>query len=133
MTTPADAKLDALLNAARQACERAYAPYSGFAVGAAVEAEDGEVFVGCNVENASFGATLCAERVAIANMVSSGRRRLVALAVYALADEPAMPCGICRQTLAEFGQKVRIMVAGSGEARETTLEELLPQPFVFRR
>jgi cytidine deaminase len=122
-----------LLDAARAVSQNAYAPYSGFKVGAALRADDGTVFVGCNVENATYGATVCAERSAIAGMVAAGRRRIVAVAVYADADEPALPCGICRQSLAEFTQDAPIVVAGHGDARIHTLAEIFPAPFTLRR
>jgi cytidine deaminase len=121
--------LDALYQEARRAAEYAYAPYSKFRVGAALLAEDGTVFTGANVENRSFGLTICAERSAVVSAVSSGRRRFCALAIAALdSAEPVGPCGACRQVLSEFmppGAPVRF--GGSGGERVTAaIGELLP-------
>lgn len=122
-----------LLAAARAARRQAYAPFSGFAVGAALLAEDGRLFTGCNVENRSFGATLCAERTAVAAAVAAGARRFAALAIASAAAPPAAPCGICRETLAEFcGAELPIHLGGAdGARRDTTLGALFPEPFVF--
>jgi cytidine deaminase len=124
---------ESLLAAARTAREAAYAPFSGYAVGAAVAAEDGRVFTGCNVENRSFGLALCAERVAVAAAVAAGVRRFTALAVVTSSAPPAAPCGLCRETLAEFcGPELPIHLGGTdGARRDTTLGELFPDPFVF--
>jgi len=119
-----------LLDAARRAREAAYAPYSNFKVGAALRTATGEIFTGCNVENASFGATLCAERVAIVTAVAAGQRRFTALAVIADTPEPVPPCGLCRQVLAEFSPDCRIIMANlAGQWRLATLKELLPLAF----
>jgi len=120
---------DPLLAAARAAQARAYCPYSGFAVGAALEAEDGRVFSGCNVENASFGVTLCAERAALAAAVSQGARRFRRLVVVADATPGVAPCGVCRQALAEFGTGLQVEGVGPGDTRRWTLAELLPNGF----
>jgi cytidine deaminase len=122
-----------LIDAARDAQRHAYAPYSNFHVGAAVLTGSGDFYTGCNVENASYGATLCAERVAIAKMVSSGVRDLRAVAVFTTADEPAMPCGICRQTLLEFGADIDVVVSNGVTTEATTLLDLLPRPFRLDR
>lgn len=125
-----------LLDAARAVRERAYAPASGFLVGAAVLAADGTIHVGCNVENASYGLTVCAERHAVAAAVGAGVRRLLAVAVVTDSEPPAMPCGACRQVLAEFGPAMLVVVGGvprgEGPQLVTTLPELLPMPFTFR-
>jgi cytidine deaminase len=115
-----------LVAAARAARAAAYAPYSAYPVGAAVLAEDGRVFCGCNVENALFSATLCAERVAVVTAVAAGARRLRAIAVVTPNGGP--PCGFCRQVLAEFaGPELPIAVAApDGPWRRTTLGQLLP-------
>lgn len=131
--TDLSSELSELLDAARAVSRNAYAPYSGFRVGAAVRADDGAVFVGCNVENATYGATVCAERSAISSMVAAGRRRIAAVAVYADADEPAMPCGICRQSLAEFAEDAPVVVAGNSDVRVHTLAAIFPAPFALKR
>ena len=120
-----------LVAAARGVREHAYAPYSGFRVGAALETATGAVFTGANVENASYGATICAERAAVFGMVAAGERNIVRIAVYAEGPELAMPCGMCRQVLVEHGRDAVVVVAGPQGARTTTLTELLPEPFVF--
>ncbi|MBO2519572.1 MULTISPECIES: cytidine deaminase [Limnochorda] len=121
---------EALLAAARLARERAYAPYSRFPVGAAVRAADGRIFQGCNIENASYGLTICAERVAVFQAVAAGVRQLVAVAVVGPGDEPCRPCGACRQVLREFGLEMRVIMAGEdGPVEVTTLDELLPRSF----
>lgn len=133
MTPDIAPALDELVHRARGARERAYARYSQFKVGAALLTRDGAVFIGCNVENATYGATLCAERVAVASMVLAGACDIVAVAVFSDGDVLAMPCGICRQTLIEFGAGDTVVVAASPrERRVSTLGALLPDPFVFR-
>jgi cytidine deaminase len=113
--------------------ERAYAPYSSYAVGAALLAADGRIFSGCNVENASYGLCLCAERSAVAQFVAKGARDMMALVVMTAGPEPGSPCGLCRQTLAEFAEDLPIGLAIPGDERPRTmrsLRELLP--FAFR-
>jgi cytidine deaminase len=119
----------ALAAAAREASANAYAPYSRFAVGAAVRAADGRVFAGCNVENASFGLTICAERNAVFQAVAAGARNLVAVALFTPTPEPASPCGACRQVLAEFGVEEVLCVAGDGREARHSLDALLPHRF----
>jgi len=119
-----------LLAAAREARHRAYAPYSGYAVGAAVYCEDGRIFTGANVENASYGLTVCAERVAIFRAVSEGARRIRALAV--VTPDGGTPCGACRQVLAEFANEDLIVWCASEEGtdlQEYSFSELLPHAF----
>jgi cytidine deaminase len=122
-----------LVAAARAARARAYAPYSGYRVGAALRTEGGEVVSAVNVENASYGMTICAERAAVAAAVAAGHRRFEAVAVAADGPEPASACGACRQVLREFpnGADLRVLLAGeSGDALVvTTLGELLPDGF----
>ena len=130
----ASPEIDALIAAARAVRANAYAPASGFRVGAAVRAADGRAFVGCNVENASYGLTVCAERNAVAAAVAAGVRELVAVAIVTDLDEPARPCGACRQVLAEFGRDLEVVLAGRADPVGrvcTTLRALLPEPFTF--
>lgn len=123
-------KVNELLGEATKAREQAYVPYSHFAVGAALLGESGRVYRGCNVENASFGATICAERVAATHAVSQGERRFTAIAVVADAPEPAPPCGICRQVLSEFGPDMRVILGNlTGKVVITTLGQLYPGGF----
>ncbi len=118
----------ALVEAARAARARAYAPYSRYAVGAAVLTRAGRIFTGCNIENATYGATVCAERVALWKAVSEGERDLVAIAV--VTENGGSPCGICRQVMAEFGPDMRVLIADvAGNVRETTVQALLPDRF----
>ncbi len=120
-----------LLAAARRAQRRAYAPYSRFKVGAAVLTVSGKIFTGGNIENASYGLTLCAERVAVAQAVSAGQRRFKALAIVTSAAG-ATPCGACRQVLAEFGDCVILCAAtGRRQVQQLRLAELLPRAFRF--
>ena len=121
---------DALVTAARAVRRRAYAPYSRFQVGAALLA-GGRVFEGCNVENASYGLTVCAERNAVGAMVAAGVTRIDAVAVASATVPPTPPCGMCLQTLAEFaGPGLPVTLAGGRGSRvETTLGELLPRAF----
>jgi cytidine deaminase len=125
--------MDALVRAAREARAQAYAPYSRYQVGAAIAADDGTIYSGANVENASYGLSLCAERAAQAKLANAGRRRIAAVAVVTASSPPAAPCGMCRQTLAELtraGDDVPVvLVNDAGERVETTLEALLPRAF----
>jgi cytidine deaminase len=119
---------DILLAAADDARARAYAPYSKFAVGAALLSRSGRIFTGCNIENLSFGLTVCAERVALFKAVEAGERSFVAIGVTADTEEPISPCGACRQVLAEFGIELQVFSRSrSGEIFEAVLSELLPR------
>ncbi|HEX2095126.1 MAG TPA: cytidine deaminase [Longimicrobiaceae bacterium] len=119
-----------LLRRARDARARAYVPYSHFPVGAALLAEDGEVFTGCNVENASYGLTNCAERVAVGKAVSEGVRRFRAVAVVGPEDGvPCSPCGACRQVLYEFGPDMVLVTPDREGHRQATMREMLPGAF----
>jgi cytidine deaminase len=121
---------EGLMDMAREAAQRAYAPYSGFRVGAAILSSDGgECFTGCNVENASYGLTICAERVAAGSAVAAGHRELETVAVYADGPELPMPCGACRQFLAEFNPKMVVIVSNGSSVRTHRLDELLPYSF----
>ncbi len=119
---------DTLIAAAWRVRENAYAQYSGFPVGAALLGSNGQVFVGCNVENLSFGLTQCAERVAIGSAISAGFRAFTCVAVVSDSSEPISPCGACRQVLAEFAPRLRILSETlSGVRAEFSLTELLPR------
>ena len=118
-----------LLNAALSARERAYAPYSKFLVGAAVLAKSGKIYTGCNIENASYGLTVCAERNALFSAVGAGEREFIALCVVGDTEAPISPCGACRQVMAEFKVPCIILANLKGDVKEYTLEELLPYGF----
>jgi len=123
-----------LVQAAAGARNRAVAPYSKFKVGAAWLTRNGEIISGANVESASYGLTCCAERVALFSALTGGKRQLIALAVVARTPRGPMPCGACRQLLAEYAPAARIWVADSrrpGKIREFTVQELLPAAFVL--
>jgi cytidine deaminase len=121
-----------LLAAAHEARQRAYAPYSRFHVGAALLMEDGSIVLGCNVENRSYGLTICAERGALAAAVAQGRGRPRAIAVLTDTSPPSAPCGMCRESLQELAPDAPVLLANTaGERVETTVAALLPMPFVF--
>ena len=124
-----------LLNMAREAARNAYVPYSHFPVGAALECADGSVFTGCNVENAALGSTICAERTAVVKAVSEGRRKFVRIAVYGEGETYCMPCGACRQVLAEFAGKddMEVLCTRSGGRYVSyRLSQLMPHTFELR-
>lgn len=121
---------DELVEIARSARVDAYAPYSGFRVGAAIVGASGRVWTGSNIEIAASGVSLCAERVALAKAVSEGERRFVRLVIAGDDDEPVTPCGVCRQTLHEFGEGMHVlMTGGNGKVLDVALRELIPFPF----
>lgn len=124
---------DSLIQAAREAQSHAYAPYSSFRVGAALEAADGEVYTGCNVESASYGLTICAERAAVALAVGRGARQFRRVVVVSDSDPPASPCGACRQVLAEFGLDLEVEAVGPSSRRRWRLADLLPDAFTRDR
>ena len=117
-----------LLETAIGMLEYSYVPYSGYPVGAALLAEDGRLFTGCNVENAAYGNTLCAERTALCKAVSEGARRFSVIAIAARGSAP-FPCGACRQSLYEFAPDLRVLVTWDGHVREAVLSDLLPEGF----
>lgn len=121
---------DKLIKAATDARENAYAPYSNFRVGAAVEAENGDVYIGCNVESASYGLTVCAERVAIWKGISVGEKRFKQIAVVVDTEELTPPCGVCRQIIWEFCGDVPVILANlHGKSETVMMSELLPRAF----
>jgi cytidine deaminase len=127
---PYTGKYDELIETAREARKNAYAPYSGFRVGAALLAGSGRIYSAGNVENASSGADVCAERAAIAAAVAAGERCFEAIAVVGDTSRPIAPCGICRQSLIEFGGDIKVIMANlSGDAAVATASELLPIAF----
>lgn len=122
--------LDTLVDAARAARDRAIAPYSRFRVGAALETADGVVVTGCNIENATFGLTMCAERVALLKALSDGHRRFTRIVVVADTQRPTPPCGPCRQLLWEYAGDIEVVLATPRESGAThRLHDLLPYPF----
>lgn len=121
-------KDEELLQKARDMKRFAYVPYSHYWVGAALRSKDGRVFTGCNVENAAFGNTMCAERTALFKAVSEGAREFTAIAIAAEGSAP-FPCGACRQSLYEFAPELRVLVTWDGNVREARLSELLPEGF----
>lgn len=121
-------KDEELLQKARDMKRFAYVPYSHYWVGAALRAKDGRIFTGCNVENAAFGNTMCAERTALFKAVSEGVREFTAIAIAAEGSAP-FPCGACRQSLYEFAPELRVLVTWDGNVREEGLNELLPEGF----
>ena len=124
-----DTQFNDLIATALAARSKAYAPYSKFAVGAAVKCKSGAVFAGANIENRSFGLTICAERIAIGAAVATGEREFVAIAVTSDSDEPIVPCGACRQFLAEFSPDLTIVSATvRGNRKIDKLSRLLPDP-----
>jgi cytidine deaminase len=125
-----DQQMVVLRERAFAAMDRAYAPYSGFRVGAALLSSDGSVSEGCNVENASYPAGICAERAAVATAVSRGSRAFEAIVIATEAEEPSPPCGICRQVLVEFSPHMTIVsVNRAGRDQRWVLDELLPMAF----
>ena len=121
-----------LVQLAIAAQKNAYAPYSKFPVGAALLTQSGKVFTGCNVENASYGLTTCAERTAISKAVSEGEQEISAIAVVCNSEEYCSPCGSCRQIIAEFGADIRVIMANKGGGYQVnTIGELLPGHFVL--
>ena len=121
-----------LLRIAKEASLNAYVPYSGFPVGAALECEDGTIYTGCNVENAAYGDTICAERTAVVKAVSEGQRKFVRIAIYGEGKGYCMPCGSCRQVLSEFSPEMEVLCAKAGGSYVSyPLTRLMPYTFNF--
>jgi cytidine deaminase len=130
MSLPSQQDVEQLVRAAFEARTLAYAPYSKFLVGAAIRSKDGKIFAGCNIENCSYGLTICAERVALFKAVSEGSKNFEAIALVTDSEVPVMPCGACRQVLSEFNPNM-IVVSGTVNGRSVMkiVSELLPEPF----
>lgn len=120
---------DSLIQQAKEAMNHAYTKYSHFNVGAALLTKSGKVYTGCNIENSSFGATICAERVAFSKAISEGEREFEAIAIVSSSGDYTYPCGICRQFMSEWGTQLNIILENGSEARVYTLRELLPEAF----
>ena len=122
-------KLEELLEKAREAAKAAYAPYSGYKVGSAIRCADGSIYTGCNIDNASYSLTICAERTAIFKAVSEGHKDFSAIAIYADSDKAFPPCGACRQVIIEFAPNIPVLYANQNETIESSIEKLLPGAF----
>lgn len=119
-----------LIKEAEKARKRAYTPYSKFKVGAAILTSDGKIFTGCNIENASFGLTVCAERVAISKAISEGSYKFKAIVIVGDTNRPCSPCGACRQVISEFGEDIKIIMSNlKGDIKIKKIRELLPEAF----
>lgn len=119
-----------LIKEAEKARKRAYTPYSKFKVGAAILTSDGKIFTGCNIENASFGLTVCAERVAILKAISEGSTEFESIAIIGNTDQPCSPCGACRQVVSEFGENIKLIMSNlKGDIKIKKIGELLPEAF----
>jgi cytidine deaminase len=128
--SPAETDVASLRQAADAARANAWCPYSNFSVGAALEADDGRVFAGCNVENSAYPAGTCAERVALGSAIAAGARGFTRIVITSVAMEPTPPCGICRQALVEFAPALDVIaVASDGRTARWSLADLLPAPF----
>ena len=123
-------EFEKLVKEAEKVRKKAYTPYSKFKVGAAVLSADGKIFTGCNIENASFGMSVCAERVAIFKAISEGSTEFEAIAVIGDTDKPCSPCGACRQVISEFGEDIPLIMANlKGDVKIKKIRELLPEAF----
>jgi len=131
MDNDLEAMHKAMINIAKEASTKAYAPYSGYKVGAAIITEEGMIYHGCNIENASYGATICAERVAIFAAISNNENDFTDIVIYCNSETLFPPCGICLQVLAEFAPDIRIVYANDHQTIYTSLKELLPTQFTI--
>ncbi|MCX7786025.1 MAG: cytidine deaminase [candidate division WOR-3 bacterium] len=123
-------EIEKLINAAKQASNNAYAPYSKFKVGSALLTAKNKIFTGANVENASYGLTVCAERVALFKAVSEGEKKFKAIAIYTNTQNLTYPCGACLQVLYEFSPKIKVIISNAcGKIKQFFLSQLLPYPF----
>lgn len=129
MKNPVKVKAKDLIALAWQAQRMAYAPYSKFKVGAAILGKSGKVYQGCNVENASYGLSCCAERNAVFKAVSEGEKEFLAISIVSVSDQPTAPCGACRQVLNEFSPEIEIIMPGKNSTVKTSLKKLLPFAF----
>ena len=130
MNEPENHTLNEMAKRAKGVSEKAYCPYSKFRVGAVVLTDDGQMFEGCNVENASYGLTMCAERNAIFHMAAQGRQRIVAIVIYTATPMPAAPCGACRQVINEFGADALVLSVCDGpDVLRKKMSDLLPDAF----
>ena len=130
MAEPDDQTLQEMAKRAKASSEKAYCPYSKFRVGAAVLTHDGQMFEGCNVENASYGLTICAERNAVFQMVARAKQKIAAVVIYTTTPKPAAPCGACRQVINEFGPDALVMSICDGpDVLKKKLSDLLPDAF----
>ncbi|MDP8220069.1 MAG: cytidine deaminase [Candidatus Stygibacter frigidus] len=118
-----------LAKAAEKVALNAYSPFSGFKVGAAIITESGEIFTGCNVENSSYGLTVCAERIALFNAVTAGHKKFSEIVIYTNTDKAFYPCGACRQVLAEFNPELEVTIICNNGKETINLQELLPKQF----
>jgi cytidine deaminase len=129
-----EAEDENLILEAEKAMKSAYAPYSNFKVGAALLSINGKVFTGANLENSSFGLTVCAERVALFKALSSGEKYFIKIAIVASAEKPITPCGLCRQALFEFSPDLKVICSNmKGRTKKYSLKELLPYPFKYEK
>lgn len=124
--------LDKLFELAKEASLKAYAPFSNFCVGAALITDTENIYSGCNVENSSYGLSMCAERNAVFNMVANGDRKIVAIAIYVDTNQLFPPCGACRQVLVEFGEDIIIYYGNNKKTIQTTIKEVLPHAFLLK-
>lgn len=123
-----------LINEAFKASQKAYAPYSNFKVGAALEAKNGRIFTGCNIENASYGLSMCSERTAIFKAISEGVNEFKRIAIYTGAKDLTTPCGACRQVLQEFCPNIEVILVNKEKrVKKMKLSKLLPKPFTFKK